>query len=130
MTAVDRTALPAWMRRALLATAAMNILATGFFIPPAHGLRALAGLPDGAHPLYLVTVAMFILLFGLGYLWAGLAGRAERLFITLAAIGKLGFFTTLTAYWIAGALPFRAPLMGVGDLVFAVLFAVWLLGTG
>jgi len=130
MTATDAAALPAWMRRALLATAAMNVLAAALFVPPARGLRALAGLPEDGHPLYLVTVAMFVLLFGLGYLWAGLAGRIERLFITLAAIGKISFFTTVAAYWIAGELPFRAALMGTGDLVFGVLFVIWLLGTG
>ena len=122
--------LPTWMRRALFATAGMNILAAAAFVPVARPLRAVLGFPEAGHPLYLLTVGMFILTFGLGYLWAAATGRAERLFITLAAIGKLSFFTTLVGYWVAGALPFRAALAGAGDLVFGVLFVVWLLQGG
>ena len=120
--------LPTWMRRALYATAVMNILAAGGFVPAASPIRALLGFPETAHPLYLLTIGMFILTFGLGYLWAAVAGRAERLFITLAAGGKLTFFTLLAGCWAAGTVPLRLPLVGAGDLVFGVLFVVWLLG--
>lgn len=122
------TTLPSWMRTALFATAAMNLLAGLAFLPPASGLRALAGMPPGEHPLYLSTVALFVLLFGFGYLWVAVANRPERLFIALAAIGKLGFFALLVAFWAAGSLPVTAPLSGVGDLVFGLLFVKWLLG--
>ena len=123
------TTLPTWMRRALFATAGMNIVGAALFAPPARALRALAGFPQGEHPLYLATVSMFVLLFGLGYLWAAAAGRADRLFITLAAVGKLSFFALLVWFWAFGALPVRAPLVGTGDLVFGILFVVWLYGT-
>jgi len=121
------TLLPTWMRRALLATAVMNIVAAPAFLPPAGSLRAIAGFPEGGHPLYMTTVALFVLLFGLGYLWAGATGHADRLFIALAAGGKLGFCATLVGFWTAGALPLRAVAFGTGDLVFGVLFASWLL---
>ena len=84
--------LPSWMRNALFATAAMNIFAGLGFLPPATGVRALAGMPPGEHPVYLATVALFVMTFGVGYFWVAAANRPERLFITLAAIGKLGFF--------------------------------------
>jgi len=120
--------LPTWMRRALFATAGMNILAAAAFVPAAQPVRAVLGFPEAGHPLYLLTVGMFILTFGLGYLWAAAAGHAERLFITLAAFGKLSFFTLLVGCWAAGAVPVRLPLLGMGDLVFGVLFVAWLLG--
>src|SRR5712672_1500742 len=60
--------LPSWMRRALFATAGMNILAALGFLPGATAVRALAGLPQDGQPLYLLTVALFVGLFGLGYL--------------------------------------------------------------
>ena len=125
------TTLPTWMRRALFATAGMNIVGAALFAPPARAraLRAVAGFPPGEHPLYLATVTMFVLLFGLGYLWAAAAGRADRLFITVAAFGKLSFFALLVWFWAVGALPVRAPLVGTGDLVFGILFVVWLYGT-
>ncbi len=124
------TALPTWMRRALFATAAMNVVGAVAFFPSSRALRAIAGLPDDAQPLYLAMVSMFVLLFGLGYLWAALAGRADRLFITIAAAGKLTFFGMLVCFWAAGALSVRGPLTGAGDLIFGVLFVVWLAGAG
>ena len=123
------TTLPTWMRRALFATAGMNIVGAALFAPPARALRVVAGFPQSEHPLYLATVSMFVLLFGLGYLWAAAAGRADRLFITLAAVGKLSFFALLAWFWAVGALSARAPLVGAGDLVFGILFVVWLYGT-
>ena len=74
----DATILPAWMRRALYATAAMNVVGAIGFLPPAHALRALAGLPEADHPLYLATVSMFVLLFGLAYLSLAVSGRPDR----------------------------------------------------
>ena len=118
--------LPTWMRRALFATAGMNILAAAAFLPAAEPLRALLGFPEAGHALYLLTVGMFILIFGLGYLWAAIAGRAERLFITLAAAGKLSFFGLLVGCWAAGTVPVRLPVLGTGDLIFAMLFLAWL----
>lgn len=122
------TTLPSWMRNALFATAAMNLLAAIGFLPFAGGVRALAGLPPSEHAVYLTTVALFVGLFGLGYLWVAIANRPERLFITLSAVGKIGFFTILVALWLAGSLPVLAPLAGAADLVFGLIFIAWLLG--
>jgi hypothetical protein len=114
------------MRRALLATAAMNLMGALAFTPWGEPVRALAGMPAGAHPVYLLTIGVFILTFGVAYLWTGLSGRADPLFIAVAAAGKLSFFGLLTAFWFAGELPLRAPVTAVGDLVFGALFLVWL----
>jgi len=119
--------LPTWMRRALFITAGMNILVAGAFIPAAESLRVLAGFPAGGEPFYVATVGLFILLFGLGYLSAAMMGRAERLFIAVAAAGKLSFVWLLTCFWLSGALPLRAPILGSADLVFGALFLFWLL---
>jgi len=116
------------MRNALFATAAMNIFAGLGFLPPATGVRALAGLPPGEHPVYLATVALFVMTFGVGYFWVAAANRPERLFITLAAIGKLGFFFIVLGCWIAGSLPGMAAVAASADLVFAAIFVAWLLG--
>jgi hypothetical protein len=120
--------LPTWMRGALFATAGMNIVVAAGFLPAVQFLRAGAGLPEDGHPFYLVTVGMFVLLFGLGYLWTALTGKAERLFIALAAVGKLSFFGLLVLFWAVGALPLRAPVLGTGDLILGTLFLVWLFG--
>lgn len=119
--------LPTWMRRALLATAVMNALAGLLFLPPAASLRALAGFPPG-DAVYLLTIALFVLTFAAGYLYCGVTGRPERLFLWLSAVGKLAFVTILAGCWLAGAVPVSAPLSAAGDLVFGVLFLTWLLG--
>jgi hypothetical protein len=123
----DGMILPRWMRRALLATAAMNVLGFALFLPSTDSLRQLAGLPQAEHPLYLATIAMFVLLFGLAYLWAAIAGRAERLFLTLAAFGKLSFVGIVVGFWLGGGLPLRAALVVSGDLVFGLLFLAFVL---
>jgi hypothetical protein len=120
--------LPIWMRNALLATAVMNLTAGLAFLPPAQSLRALAGMPDG-EPVYLTTVALFVMLFGAGYAWVGLTRRDERLFLTLSAIGKIAFVGIVACYWLAERLPFQAVVTASGDLVFGAMFAGWLLAT-
>ena len=121
--------LPVWMRRTLLTTAVMNVFAAAAFLPSARALRALAEMPEDAHPFYLATISMLVLLFGLGYLWAGVTGRADRLFIAVSAAGKLSFFALLLGFWLVGELSARAPLLGAADLVFGVLFLIWLAGS-
>jgi hypothetical protein len=121
-------ALPTWMRRALLTTAVMNILAAGLFLPSAGALRELAGVPPGEHAVYLLTIAMFVLLFGLGYLYCGLTGRADPLFIAISAAGKLSFVAIVVYAWLSGEVSPRAPISTAGDLVFSLIFLTWLLG--
>src|SRR5262249_59164332 len=93
-------------------------------------LRAFAELPTDAHPFYLLTIGVFVLIFGLAYFWTAAVGRSDPLFIAMAAGGKLAFFGLLAGYWLVGELSVRAPLSAVGDLVFGTLFAAWLLGAG
>jgi hypothetical protein len=118
--------LPKWMRIALLATAPMNLLGSLAFLPPGRSLRLSMGWPPDGHPIYAATVGLFIFLFGVAYLWTGLTGRADRLFITLAASGKLAFFLLTVWFWLTGTLSGQVPASAGGDLVFALLFFVWL----
>ena len=119
-------ALPPWMRVALFATAAMNIAAAAGFLPAAAIFRTTAGLPADAPPIYLRTVALFVGLFGLGYLYTAVRGRDERLFIAISAVGKLGFVALVLAGWAEGSLPLRAPVVAAPDLLFSLLFFYWL----
>lgn len=122
----EPVALPPWMRAALFATAVMNLAAAMAFRPAAAILRTTAGLPADAPPIYLRTVALFVGLFGLGYLYTAVRGRDERLFIAISAVGKLGFVALVVAGWAEGSLPLRAPVVAAPDLVFSLLFFHWL----
>ena len=117
---------PRWLRNAMLATAVMNAGAAVLFLPAAASLREIAGLPGEAPAVYLGTVALFVLLFGAGYLYVGLTGHADPLFVGLSAVGKLSFVTLLVGFAVTGAVSWRAPLTAGGDLVFGVLFLRWL----
>lgn len=115
-----------WMRAVMLATAVMNLGGAFAFLPSAQPLRQLGGFPDAPHPLHLTAVGVFIFIFGLAYLSTAVTGRADRLFVGVAAAGKLGFFGLLVLYWALGLLPAKAVASGTGDLIFGSLFLLWL----
>jgi hypothetical protein len=115
-----------WFRITLFATAAMNILGAAGFVPANRPIREAFGLPD-APPFYLWVFAVWIFGFGICYLWMALKQSRERLFIVIGAIGKLSFFSLMLIFAIAGEFPLRAPLAVVGDLIFGILFLIWLL---
>jgi hypothetical protein len=122
--------LPQWLRTALYATAVMNVGVAFLFLPAAGALRELAGFPAEAPSVYLLTVGLFVALFGAAYLGMAARGSADRLLMGISAAGKIGFFSLLVGLWLAGALPFRAPLIGSADLVFGAMFVAWLVRGG
>lgn len=111
-----------FFRRALLATAVMNVAGGVVLLPPFPAARSLVGVPE-APPVYGWLLASFVLLFGAGYWRLAHGGREERLFLQVAAAGKTAFALILAASWLAGELPFVAALAGTPDLVFAAIFA-------
>lgn len=117
---------PPWFRRTLLATALMNVAGFVSFLPPFPAARVLAGLPEVSHPLYAWVVALWILLFGIAYGRLAFLDTQERLFVQIGAAGKCAFFCLLVGFTLRGELPSWAPLAGVGDLLFAGLFLLWL----
>lgn len=114
------------MRIALLATGLMNMGGAILFMPIFPRLREFNGLPNAAHPLYLWIISIWIFLFGVGYLWLGLTGKRERLFLLIGAGGKLSFFGLLVVYWANGELPAQAAIGGLADLFFGLIFLYWL----
>lgn len=117
-----------FLRKALAATAAMNIVGSTAFTPLGAGLRAFVGIPD-AHPLWPLSVGTFILAMGFGYAALAITGRPERVFLGVAACGKASFALLLLAMGAAGEIPPLAAGAGLPDLVFASIFAHWLLRT-
>lgn len=108
-------------------TAVTNGLGAFIFMPAATALRRSVGLSVEGHPLYLSIIGSFIFIFGLAYLWAGITGRADVLFLLVAAAGKLSFFGLVVFYWLSGVLPLKVPLAASSDLLFALAFIFWLL---
>ena len=118
-----------WFRRALLATGVLNLGGALTLAPVFPNLRVLAGLPEAGHPLYAWLLALWTLFFGLAYLRLAFAPTPERLFLQVATAGKASFTLLLVAFWLRGVLPIQAPLAGLSDLFFAMVFVVWLYQT-
>jgi len=120
---VDRDLI---VRRALWASVAFNAGGALLFAFPAS-LGRLAGLPVPAPHVYTAPLAFMVALFGGAYAWLARAPRIDRPMVTLAALGKTGFFVVVCAAWLPGEAPGRVVLAAIGDLVFAAIFAWWLL---
>ncbi|MCK6509451.1 hypothetical protein L6R29_05715 [Myxococcota bacterium] len=114
------------MRAAMFSTVLMNAVGSYALSPMGASLRDLGGLPKTEHPFFLVTLSLFVLIFGAAYCWVGWSGRVDRQFLCVAAVGKLCFFGSITFYALLGHLPIKAVLSGGGDLFFGSLFLFWL----
>lgn len=55
----------------------MNAGGAPILAPPFRVGRALLGLPEAGHPLHLRVISIWILAFGVGYLWLALTQRRE-----------------------------------------------------
>lgn len=114
-----------WFRIVLFATAAMNLVGALMFAPISDFARDAFGFPK-SHPLYLWILTVWIFAFGACYLWMAVTQRRERLFIVIAAVGKLSFVALLLIFYLVGDVPFLAVTGSAGDLIFGILFVWWL----
>lgn len=113
------------LRRALAVSAVFNFVGALAFAFPAS-IGQLAGFPMTTSSFYTTFLAFLVTLFGCTYAWLARQPRIDRPLVAFSALGKTGFFVLMLLYWVAG----RAPALGVisasGDLVFAAIFAWWL----
>jgi hypothetical protein len=114
------------MRGALRATAIFNVGGALAFLFPAS-VGQLAGLPAPETRVYSTLVALFAILFCGAYAWLARQPRIDRPLVAFAALGKSSFFVVVLLLWLSGALPGLAVLTASGDLLFALIFAWWLL---
>jgi hypothetical protein len=110
------------MRNVLLITAAMNLFGAVLFVPLFPYFREFYGLPTATHPLYLWIIASWIFFFGLCYLRLAITGNRERLFLTIAAAGKISFSILMIIYWLSGEIPAIAGVGSLFDLFIGLFF--------
>ncbi len=115
------------MRRVLWTSACFNLVGALLFLFPSS-LGRLAGLPSPVPFAYAALLAFFVILFGGTYAWLALQPHIHRPLVWLSAIGKAGAFAIVLACWLGGAVEGLAVLAITGDLVFAAIYAWWLLG--
>jgi hypothetical protein len=115
------------IRRALWTSAVFNqVGALSFAFPDSVG--RLAGFPSGPVPvLYSATLAVLVALFGATYAWLASQPVIDRPLVAFSAIGKTSFFVVALGCWLAGEVSGLGVLSASGDLVFAAIFARWLM---
>jgi len=122
----NQAELPRWMKVALIVCGVLNMFGAILFLPASASLRAANGFPAESHPFYLSIISSWIFLFGLCYLWLGIRGRNERLFLVIGAAGKAAFVALAFLFAVLEEIPLTSALSTLPDLVFAVLFTLYL----
>jgi hypothetical protein len=114
------------IRGALWGSAAFNALAGLSFAFPAS-LGQLFNLPLPAPRFYSAFVALFVLLFAGLYAWLARQPQIPRALVGFAAVGKASAFALTILLFALGDVSLLTAAGSLGDLVFAALFARWLL---
>lgn len=117
------------IRYALWISVAFNLFGALLFAFPASPLGQFAGLPVPVPALYNVMLAYFVVLFAGLYLWLALQPQINRPMVAFAAIGKACAFLVMVILWLLGEVQGRSVIFASGDLIFACIFAWWLLKT-
>ena len=115
------------MKIALITTGGLNMFGAVLFLPASESLRTANGFTTGSHPFYLSIISSWIFLFGLCYLWLGIKGRNETLFLVIGAAGKAAFVALALLFAARGNIPFTTALSTLPDLAFAAIFTFYLI---
>src|SRR5262249_33642222 len=116
-----------FIRRVLRASAVFNLGGALLFAFPGT-LGALVGFPSPVPPVDAALLAWFVVLFAGLYAWIAAQPTIERTLVALGAIGKAGAFVIFFVCWLFGAASALSVVALSGDLLFAAIFAGWLLG--
>lgn len=113
--------------RGLFGFAALYNLAVGGAMMAAPALIATRLGVSGTGAGYaMLMVGLMIAVFGLGYAIVAAAPAQNRGIVWIGVVGKLGAMALAAAHYAAGVIPFNTFVLGMGDLVFAALFALFL----
>ncbi len=114
--------------RALFYSAAVfNWLAAAILFAPFGIARWLGLEPAPANTPYEHIALSAVVLFGIGYWWAGVDPVRNRPLITLGMIGKLLVVAVFWSAVLGGRANWRLGALASGDLVYAALFARYLI---
>jgi len=92
-------------------------------------LFALLGPPPLPYFLFVRIMGALVAIFGIGYAMVAAQPQQNRGIVWLGAIGKPVTPVILWLYVRAGLIPMTVFWPGVGDLMFAALFAIYLVRT-
>ena len=116
--------------RALFAIAAFfNIVVGGALLFASGPVFNAFGMPTPDTPMFIQVSGWLVVVFGLGYARVARDPAGNRGIVFMGVIGKAAMPVLMGWYTLDGAAPLGAFLLTLGDLVFAALFAVFLLMT-
>lgn len=113
--------------RGLFAFAAFYNLAVGgaMLAAPARVAEQL-NISGSGGPFAVAMAGLLIAVFGVGYAMVSAAPAKNRGIVWIGLIGKVGAAVLATVQFNASIIPFNTFLLGMGDLVFVALFALFL----
>lgn len=113
--------------RGLFAFAAIyNFLVGGALMLAPHRAAAGLGVSGGGAPFALAMVGMLIVVFGVGYAMVARSPAQNRGIVWIGLIGKIGAAALGTMQYLANIVPLSTFLLGMGDVVFVLFFAIFL----
>lgn len=113
--------------RGLFAFAALWNLAVGGVMLAAPARVAEPLQISGVGGAFAIAMAgLLIAVFGVGYALVSAAPAKHRDIVWIGVVGKLGAAVLAAIHFNAGNLPFNTFALGMGDVAFAALFALFL----
>lgn len=113
--------------RGLFAFAAFyNLAVGGAMLAAPTRIAAQLGVSGTGAVYAMLMVGLMIAVFGVGYAIVSAAPGKNCGIVWMGAIGKIGAAVLAAVQFNAGVIPFNTFLLGMGDLVFVALFALFL----
>jgi hypothetical protein len=114
------------VRVSLGVTCAFNLAAAVLLVMTDNPLSRIAGITASDSTIHTALAALMVAAFGLAYGWMARAQTIDRPMIAFGALVKLGAFSLFAALATVGMVPASFALFAFPDLVFAMLWLMWL----
>lgn len=102
-------------------------IALAFFAGPFYELAGFDYQPT--EHIWRYLAALLIGMYGIGYALAAIDAVLNRNLIILGLVGKLFVVILVIALYLAGEIPVGLPLVASGDLIYVLLFSLFLYRT-
>lgn len=103
-----------------------NLAVGGAMVAGAAQVAGQLDITGAGAPFAVMMSGLLIAVFGVGYALVAAAPAKNRGIVWIGMIGKFGAVVLATVQFNAGVIPFSTFLLGIGDLVFVALFALFL----
>lgn len=103
-----------------------NLAVGGAMLAASERAAAALNISGAGGPFAMAMAGLLIAVFGVGYAMVAAAPAKNRGIVWIGVIGKIGAAALAGVQFQAGAIPLSTFLLGMGDLVFVVLFALFL----